>query len=59
LAWALYGSLVLVDEAAEDRSAFDSLAGGVGDRMVGPGRVEQEAAMGALSGFAVIPRTCT
>jgi hypothetical protein len=35
------GPLILVDEAAEDRAAFDPLLGEVGDRVIGPGRVER------------------
>jgi hypothetical protein len=30
----LFGPLILVDEAAEDRAAFDPLLGEVGDRVV-------------------------
>ena len=43
----LCGSLVLVDEAAEDGPALDPLLGEVGDRVVGPGRPALPAAMGA------------
>ena len=46
LTWALCGSLVLVDEAAEDRPALDPLLGEVGGRMIGPGWAELPAAMG-------------
>jgi hypothetical protein len=45
----LCGPLILADEAAEDRAAFDPLLGEVGDRVIGPGRVELEAAMGPPS----------
>ena len=47
LTWALCGPLVLVDEAAEDRPTLDPLPGEVGDRVVGPGRAELPAAVGA------------
>ena len=40
LTWPLCGSLVFVDEAAEDGQALDPLAGKIGDRVVGPGRAE-------------------
>jgi hypothetical protein len=43
---ALCGSLVFVDEAAEDGPTLDPLPGKVGDRVVGPGWLELEAAMG-------------
>ena len=46
LAWALCGSLVLVDEAAEYGPALDPLLGEVGDRMIGPGRAQLAAAVG-------------
>jgi hypothetical protein len=36
----LCGSLVFVDEAAEDSPAFDPLLGEADDRVVGPGRPE-------------------
>jgi len=42
-----YGSLVFVDEAAEDVPALDLLLGEVGDGVVGPGRAELAAAMGS------------
>jgi hypothetical protein len=41
----LCGSLVLVDEAAEDGSALDPLLGEISDGVVGPGRVEPAAAV--------------
>ena len=47
LTWALCGPLVLVDEAAEDRPTLEPLLGEVGDRVVGPGRAELPAAVGA------------
>ena len=37
LTWFLGGSLVLVDEAAEDRMTLDPPLGQVGDGVVGPG----------------------
>jgi hypothetical protein len=46
LIWLLCGSLVFVDEAAEDGPTLDPLPGKVGDRVVGPGWLELEAAMG-------------
>jgi hypothetical protein len=45
----LCSSLVLVDEAAEDGPALDLLLGEVSDRVVGSGRPELAAAMGAAS----------
>jgi hypothetical protein len=42
----LCGSLIFVDEAAEDGSALDALLGEVCGRVVGPGRAELAAAMG-------------
>ena len=52
----LRGSLILVDEAAEDGPALDPLPGEVSDRVVGPGRAELAAAM--RSPAAVVgPRT--
>jgi len=41
--------LVFVEEAAEGGPAQDSLLGEVGNRVVGPGRVELAAAVGASS----------
>ena len=41
--------LVFADEAAEHRSALDSLLGEIGDRVVGTGRVELAAAVGTMS----------
>ena len=41
--------LILVDEAAEDGPTVDPHLGEVGDRVIGPGRVELEAAMGPPS----------
>jgi hypothetical protein len=38
--------LVFFDEAAEDGPALDLLQGAVGNKVVGPGRVELAAAMG-------------
>jgi hypothetical protein len=46
LTWVSTGSLVFVDETAEDRLAPDPLLGEVGDGVVGPRRV-QLAAMGS------------
>jgi len=43
----LCGALVLVYEAAEDRPALDSLLGEVSDRVIGLGRAEVAAAVGA------------
>jgi hypothetical protein len=40
LAWALCGSLILVDEAAEDGLSLDSLLEEVGGTVIGLGRVE-------------------
>ncbi len=40
LTWALCGSLVFVDEAAEDGPSLDSFLGEVDGRVVGPGRME-------------------
>jgi hypothetical protein len=40
LTWALCGSLVFADEAAEDMTSLDSFLGEVGGRVVGPGRME-------------------
>ena len=45
----LRGPLVFADEAAEDGSALDPLLGEVGDRVVGTGRVQLAAAVGATS----------
>jgi hypothetical protein len=45
----LRGSLVFVEEAAEDGPALDPFLGEVGDRVVGSGRAELAAAMGASS----------
>jgi hypothetical protein len=45
----LCDSLVLVDEAAEDRPALDPLLGEVSDGVVGAGWAEFAAAMGAPS----------
>ena len=42
----LCGSLVFVEEAAEDGPTLDPFLGEVGDRVVGPGRAELAAAMG-------------
>jgi hypothetical protein len=47
LIWALCGSPVLVDEAAEDGSALDALPGQVRDWMIWPRRVKLATAMGA------------
>jgi hypothetical protein len=41
--------LVFVDEAAEDGTALDLLLGEVRNRVVGAGRVEMPAAVGAAS----------
>jgi hypothetical protein len=49
LSWVLCGSLVFVDEAAEDGPALDPLLGEVGDGVFGPGRAELAAAMGSSS----------
>jgi hypothetical protein len=46
LTWLLRGSLIFIDETAEDGPAFDPLLGEVGDGVVGPGRVQLAAAMG-------------
>jgi hypothetical protein len=40
LTWALCGSLVFVDEVAEDGPTLDPRLGEIGHRVVGPGRVE-------------------
>ena len=45
----LRGLLVFVEETAEDGPTFDPLLGKVGDGVVGPGRAEFAAALGALS----------
>jgi len=45
----LHGLLVFVEETAEDGPAFDPLLGEAGDGVVGPGRAEFAAALGALS----------
>jgi hypothetical protein len=45
----LRGSLVFVEETAEDGPTFDPFLGEVGDGVVGPGRAEFAAAVGALS----------
>ena len=45
----LCGPLVFADEAAEDGTALDLLLGEVRDRVVGAGRVEMAAAVGAAS----------
>jgi hypothetical protein len=45
----LRGSLVFVDELAENGSALDPLLGEVGDGVVGAGRTELAAAMGVPS----------
>jgi hypothetical protein len=45
----LGGSLVFVDEAAEDGTALDLLLGEIRDRVVGAGRAEMPAAVGAAS----------
>ena len=47
LSWGLRGPLVLVDEAAQDGSALDPLAGEVRDRVIGPRWAELAAAMGS------------
>jgi hypothetical protein len=49
LTWAFTRPLVFVEEAAENRPALDLLPGEVGDRVIGPGRAEFAAAMGASS----------
>jgi hypothetical protein len=46
LTWAFSGSLVLVDEAAEDGPPLDLLPGEVRDWVIGPRRAELTAAMG-------------
>jgi hypothetical protein len=43
------GPLVFVDEAAEDGTALDLLLGKVRDRVVGAGRAEMPAVVGAAS----------
>jgi hypothetical protein len=49
----LRGSLIFVEEAAEDGPALDPLLGEVGDGVIGPGRAEFAAAVGSLS--VVVP----
>jgi len=51
--WLLRGSVVFVEEAAEDGSALDPLLGKVGGEVAGPGRAEFAAAVGPLS--VVVP----
>jgi hypothetical protein len=43
----LCGSLIFADQAAKDGPTLDSLLGRVRDRMIGPGRAELAAAVGA------------
>jgi hypothetical protein len=40
---------MFADDAAEDGPTFDPLSGEVGDRVIGPGRMELAAAMGSPS----------
>jgi hypothetical protein len=49
LTWALCGPLIFAEEAAEDGPTPDPRLGEVGGRVVGPGRAELSAAMGAPS----------
>ena len=43
--WALGGSLVFVEEAAEDRPALDPFLGEIGYEVAGPGWLELERAV--------------
>jgi hypothetical protein len=40
---------IFADEAAEERLALDSRPGEVSDRVIGPGRLQLECAVGASS----------
>ena len=55
VSWASGGSLVFVEEAAEDRPALDPFLGEIGHGVVGPGWAELEPAV--RSSPVVVPGT--